>query len=331
MTEKPLVSIVCATYNHESYVAQAIESFLMQKTSFPVEIIIGEDCSTDKTRKICLAYQKKYLDKIKLLLPDKNIGAMRIHCLALLACTGKYIANCDGDDYWTDPSKLQKQVNYMEGHPECSLCFHAVEIVKGNKKTGKVIRAFDNFKVFTSKKMFGCGSDAPSSSLLFQKRFIENLPDWFNKAPVGDIPLRLILSQHGIVVYINEVMAVRRVGVPGSWSDRTHDYKSRRSWYPAMITMLDNFNQYSNFKYSNDVIKEQFQYEIKGLVFQDKIDVTSMRKLFSSNKYRDCIRNLSFKKRLKLYLIYFFPNIYKKIYSSRIGWAVKKFILYKKI
>ncbi|MBI5134906.1 glycosyltransferase [Candidatus Uhrbacteria bacterium] len=331
MSGKPLVSIVCATYNHELYIAQAIESFLMQKTAFEVEIIIGEDCSADKTKEICIFYKKKHLDKIKLLLQEKNIGAMQNHVSALRASEGKYIANCDGDDYWTDSYKLQKQVDYMERHPECSLCFHAVEIVKGKTKTGKIIRAASQDKIFPSNQLFGLGPEAPTSSLLFKKKSIENLPQWLLDAPVGDIPLKLTLAQHGTVAYINEVMSIRRVGVPSSFSDRMYDYRSRRLLYPQMIKMLDNFNQSTNFQFSNDILAERMHYELITLVFQDKTDIAAIRRLARSSKYYDCIRRLSIKKKMRFYLIYLFPSIYKRICSSRIGWAVKNSIFSKNI
>ena len=101
----PLVSICVITYNQEKYIAQAIDGVLMQQTDFPIELIIGEDCSPDNTRKICLDYKNKYPDKIKLLLPDKNKGSMRNFIDTMQAANGKYIALCEGDDYWTDWQK----------------------------------------------------------------------------------------------------------------------------------------------------------------------------------------------------------------------------------
>ena len=122
--DKPLVSIVTITYNHEPWISMAIEGVLMQKVSFPIEYIIAEDCSTDGTRKICEQYARKYPDIIKLLPSDKNYGAVKNEHRAFVAAKGKYIATCEGDDYWTDPLKLQKQVDFLEAHPEYSVTFH---------------------------------------------------------------------------------------------------------------------------------------------------------------------------------------------------------------
>jgi len=119
-----MVSVCMITYNHEKYIAQAIDGVLMQQTSFPFELIIGEDCSTDNTRKICEEYKAKYPDKIQLLLPDSNLGMKQNFISTLQACTSKYIAVCEGDDYWTDPCKLQKQVDFLEANEGYSVTFH---------------------------------------------------------------------------------------------------------------------------------------------------------------------------------------------------------------
>lgn len=125
--DKPLVSIVTITYNHEPWISKAIEGVLMQKVSFPIEYLIAEDCSTDGTRKICEQYVQKYPDIIKLLPSDKNYGAIKNEHRAFVAAKGKYIATCEGDDYWTDPLKLQKQVDFMEAHSEYSVTWTRYE------------------------------------------------------------------------------------------------------------------------------------------------------------------------------------------------------------
>jgi len=115
----PLVSVWMITYNHEKYIAQAIDSILTQKTNIDYEIVIGDDYSTDRTREIVLEYKSKHPEKIKLLLQKKNVGLMQNFIDTLKACTSKYIALLEGDDYWTDPKKLQKQIDYMSANPQC--------------------------------------------------------------------------------------------------------------------------------------------------------------------------------------------------------------------
>jgi len=122
--DKLLVSIVTITYNHESFIAKTIEGVLIQKLNFQIEFIIAEDCSTDNTRAICQKYEKQYPQLIKLIISDNNVGAVANERRAMLMAKGKYIAFCEGDDYWTDPFKLQKQVDFLESHHDYSVCFH---------------------------------------------------------------------------------------------------------------------------------------------------------------------------------------------------------------
>jgi glycosyltransferase involved in cell wall biosynthesis len=141
MTE-PLVSALMITYNHAPYIAQAIEGVLEQKTNFPIELVIGEDCSTDGTREIVFEYERKHPDIIRVITSDQNVGAHRNSYRTGKACRGKYIAYCDGDDYWHHPCKLQKQANYIETHPECGLVYSSYDVhyVKSNKRIKDFIK-----------------------------------------------------------------------------------------------------------------------------------------------------------------------------------------------
>lgn len=121
---EPLLSVVTITYNHVLYIRRCIEGVLMQKVDFPMEFIIADDCSTDGTRAICEEYIKQHPDLIRMVTSDSNVGVVSNEQRAFLAARGKYIATCEGDDYWTDPLKLQKQVDFLEAHPDYSVCFH---------------------------------------------------------------------------------------------------------------------------------------------------------------------------------------------------------------
>jgi len=126
----PTVSVLIVTYNHENYIRQCLEGIVMQKTTFPIEVIVGEDCSTDNTRSIVQEFEQRYPQVIKPVYHEKNVGGRRNayeYCYPLLK--GRYIAFCEGDDYWTDPYKLQKQVDFLEQHPKTAICFHRVNWV----------------------------------------------------------------------------------------------------------------------------------------------------------------------------------------------------------
>jgi len=287
-----LVSINCITYNHEEYIADAIESFLMQKTDFDFEIIIGEDCSLDGTRKIIEGYVIKYPSKIKLITSEKNVGAdendRRVHANS----NGKYIAVCEGDDYWTDPFKLQKQVTYMENNPNCTMCFHSAEIVRANKrKTGRIMRPYNKSTVCpTEDIIIGGGSFCPTQSLMYLKRLMDNPPEFLMKAPTGDYPLQMLVASSGYAYYIDEVMSSYRIGVKGSWTETTKTREKTLVHCEEVIAMLDDFNEYSKYKFSYAITKTKSQVNLYA-------------EQYPSNAY---IRLLSIKDRIReiIYSIY---------------------------
>ena len=136
---KPIVSIRCLAYNHKKYISRALDSFLSQRTSFPFEIIVHDDASTDGTTDIIREYEEKYPSIVKPIYEKENMYSKDWNCVekSIDACIkGKYVAICEGDDYWCDPLKLQKQVEFMERHSNCYLCTHNTKFhyVDGSKK-----------------------------------------------------------------------------------------------------------------------------------------------------------------------------------------------------
>ena len=215
------VSVCIIAYNHGAFIAQAIESVLMQETSFNVEIIIGEDCSKDNTRQICKAYQEKYPDKIHLQLPEQNVGMMRNVINVIQAAKGEYIALLEGDDYWTDKTKLEKQVNVLNKHPEVTLVFHKGDTLV--TQTNTLIPAPDYSKQFYSFEVFASqGCIMKTMSVMFR-----NLPKvheylgqpWVLKLDGADHLLYLLLTMNGEYAYcINECMGVYRKHPGGVWT-----------------------------------------------------------------------------------------------------------------
>lgn len=136
----PLVSVLMLAYNHESYIAEAIEGVLSQTSSYSFELIVSEDCSTDRTREIALDYQSRYPDLIRVLYSEKNIGMMKNFTRALKACRGKYLAYCEGDDKWIDPLKLQLQIDYLEANPDCGLVYSDYD--RKHETSGRIVRNY---------------------------------------------------------------------------------------------------------------------------------------------------------------------------------------------
>ena len=138
----PLVSVHMITYNHEPYIVNAIEGVIKQETNFPFEVLIGEDCSTDSTRRIVLNFQKKYPDIIRVITSDENVGAKKNTIRTFKACRGEYIATCEGDDNWHSPYKLQKQVDYLSSHRSCGLVYSSYDVfhVKSNRRITDIFK-----------------------------------------------------------------------------------------------------------------------------------------------------------------------------------------------
>ena len=141
---EPLVSVMMITYNHAPYITQAIEGVLQQKVSFPIELVIGEDCSTDGTREIVFEYKKKHPDIIRVITSDRNVGLKQNSFRTGKGCRGKYVAFCEGDDYWHHPDKLQKQVDYLENHAECGLVYSSYDI--NFVKSKNIIKDFIKYR-----------------------------------------------------------------------------------------------------------------------------------------------------------------------------------------
>jgi glycosyltransferase involved in cell wall biosynthesis len=205
--ERPLVSVHIITYNQKPYIARAIEGALQQQVRFATEIIVGDDGSTDGTREIVLRYQRKHPGLVRAITSDRNLGAHHNSRCVREACRGKYMALCDGDDYWTDPGKLQKQVDFLEAHPAYSLCCHGVEVVCAGVR--KIDRFVDfTFDTFTFEDAVR-GHFIPASSVVCRREPIAVMPPWFEECVCGDIPMELLLLDSGPGYYFRETMAVK--------------------------------------------------------------------------------------------------------------------------
>lgn len=212
------VSVFLLTYNQEGYISETIESILSQETNFTYQLVIGEDCSTDETRFICEEYANQFPEKIKLL-PSlgKNLGLIKNYLRTIKECDGKYIAICDGDDYWTDSYKLQKQVNFLIDNPSCKIVYtnYSHLFPDGSLKVC-VLEHQNKFKGFEDliKVNF-----IPSVTALFlNNQDNDNLPNWINKYPYGDWPTYLwTIKSNGFIGYINDDTAVYRMDIGTSF------------------------------------------------------------------------------------------------------------------
>ncbi|WAK00568.1 glycosyltransferase [Methylobacter sp. YRD-M1] len=223
----PIVSVHMITYNHGPYLAEAIEGVIAQKTDFPIELVIGEDCSTDNTREIALDYQRRYPHLIRVIYPDQNVGMHRNFRQVNDACRGEFIAYCEGDDYWVDPDKLREQAAVLTRLKNIDITFHSCYIKSEKQQTKALSHVHSSTdKLFTLSDVidgdihFVMGF-MPTTSIMVRRSLIMSIQDWFDAkiSPVGDHIVEVFGARNG-AYYINRPMSVYRREANGSWSER---------------------------------------------------------------------------------------------------------------
>lgn len=238
------VSVAMITYNHERFVAHAIESVLMQQTDFSVELVIGEDCSTDSTRAIVRDYAERYPDRIRALLPDQNLGMMLNFISVMKACEGQYVALLEGDDYWTDPSKLQKQVDFLDTHPDCAICFHNVTVVSEDGNQPPWLYCSPDQKAISTLEDVLRFNFLPTRAVVFRRGLFGEFPSWYQTMGIGDWPHNILNAAHGNIGYLDEVMAVYRKHGGGVYTSRSHDRR-----FDDIVRMYDAFSLHFEHRY----------------------------------------------------------------------------------
>ena len=217
---KPLVSICCITYNHEQFIAQALDGFIMQQTNFEFEIVISDDCSTDNTRAVIEKYKNKYPHKFKDISPKRNLGMAKNFLYTLSNCTGEFIALCEGDDYWTDSLKLQKQMDFLETHTDYTLCAHRCQEYHEHESQFK--RMFDDIFIVSSPIEITIHNFLQPYILATHTIVFRNCIDLKQISYKGfkDIFLFALLLDKGKGICLPEFMGVYRIHEGGIWSTK---------------------------------------------------------------------------------------------------------------
>ena len=283
----PFVSVSMLTYNHKKYVRQALDGILGQKTDFPVEILVHDDCSTDGTDRILAEYAEQYPDQVKPIYEEVNqYQNGNTDCNSRLNYTralGKYTAFCEGDDFWDDPEKLKIQVEYMEAHPECTLCFTAIYDVDETGKRMDVFRPYPGDRDCTIADVMRMTKVWSIVSFLYRTEYLQNLPDYYHNCPVGDVPLLLVMGSHGTLHYIDRPTASYRHQSAGSWSSRLRqgDRAAKlRKHFDTMQTLYREFDEETGGKYH-----EESERAIRKMDFEY---------LIGTDQYRELLKDLSF-------------------------------------
>ncbi len=274
--ERPLVSVFVITYKHEQFIGQCLQSIVDQQTNFRFEVIVGEDGSPDSTRQICEEYANKYPNIITLLPAEKNMGAIKNGIRTFKACTGKYIAMCEGDDYWCDNSKLQIQVDFLEANPDFSLCFSSVW-VKNAK--GEDLQ-YENYYRAPYSDVYGIEDFilsernlVPTPSVVFRNVLPDPYPQFFVESLVGDVPVQLFAGDKGKAKFMENKLAVYRDHVGGVTKSEANIELGEKD----LLKFFHAFNQYTNYRH-NKAFQQRFcnvaryhlvtgSAKLKGLMF----------------------------------------------------------------
>lgn len=301
------LTIVTTTYNQEKYIEKAIKSFLMQKTNFDFKILISDDCSTDNTKKILTRYEKKYPKLIEVIYNKKNLGAMDNFIETLNRVHTEYVALCDGDDYWTDPLKLQKQVDILDSNKDFSLCFHKVNIVFEDNSVKPSYYPININDTTTFEDLIK-DSYIPANSVVYRWKFIKEnsfKKEFPQNIVPGDYYVNLYHAFFGKIKYINEVMSVYVRNAGGMWwltsqSGKENEfylkygekylnfYKSVEKNFNVPEKTLLNHKNYicektAKIYLKNNQIDDFFRiYKDNAFLLKDKFNILSFEDLYNS-------------------------------------------------
>jgi len=311
----PKVSVALITYNHERFIAQAIDSVLMQDTAFDFELVIGEDCSTDRTREIVLSYQRKHPGIVRPLLPEKNLGMNRNFVQTMRACRGTYIALLDGDDYWTSATKLQQQVDFLDHHPGFMTCFHDVAVVSDAEIDAQKYahRGVTDQDVYRLKDLLQ-RNPMPTCSVMFRNGFSKDFPESYYGLKLGDWPLHIFNAQYGDAKYLEQELGTYRVHGGGVWSGQ-----NTTNQLQSFIAMFQCLSEFLERRYRNDLkaaLARQY-YHLSLAHYAAHETATARRSLVQSLRHVSPGNRQFVKTLWPLLLELYVPGVCRLVYHSK--------------
>lgn len=253
MESVPLVTVQCLVYNHEPFLRKCLDGFVMQETTFPFEVLVHDDASTDGSAAIIREYAERYPEIIKPIYETENQhskhdGSLRriVHGSAHPAA--KYIALCEGDDYWTDAHKLQKQISFLESHPDYTMsCSRSLLYSEKDKRMVGERYCYNSTRDIKPKDVVNrTGVFISTCTIVYRKTMRQDFVEYRQLAPVGDYPLQILCAMKGKIRYFNEPMAVYRVSNSHSWTGRQNWHRSSEQNLHRIRAMIDMFEKFSN-------------------------------------------------------------------------------------
>lgn len=318
MNNSCILSIRCFVYNHEPYLRQCLDGFVMQKTNFVFEAIVHDDASTDGSANIIREYAEKYPDIIKPIYETENQyskhdGSLRRIMDSALSPSSKYLAICEGDDYWTDPYKLQKQIDALEAHPECSICFAKVATVskEGNPMRGvypnRNIKNIFSLSDFMRWEFLEGSWVFHTSCFVYRREYLSSYGDAlktkFAHFPHGDLTIQLHCLEHGLGIFIPDFVSCYRIlsGGYNSYVDTHVDFAIKEN--EKKVLGLKDYDAATNYKYHKELRNAVLSIELNN----DKIGRRFWG--FFNKKYFPLYNNKSPKDFIIIFLDYYFPSV----------------------
>lgn len=286
--EKIIVSILCLAYNHEKYIKDALDSFINQNVNFKYEIIINDDCSTDSTAQIIKEYAERYPQIIKPIFQKENQYSKHRRMLIdilMPQANGKYFAICEGDDYWTDTSKLQKQFDFMEANTEYSMCVSNAFIVDSNKnKVGEINTVNDSSTLTCNDFILGGGEYVATNSIFSRMEYIEQLPTYFNDFSI-DYLWQIFLSSMGKTYCFKEPMVAYRINTGSSWTDKIiNDENKNININKKIVEKLKEIDECTNKKYDDAITKKITELQFNIFYLENDFEMMKQEPYLSYKK-----------------------------------------------
>ncbi|MCC5919851.1 MAG: glycosyltransferase [Cyclobacteriaceae bacterium] len=293
ISKEPILTVQILTYNHEKYIRDCLEGIVMQQTNFEFVVYIREDFSTDKTRKVLLEFQKNYPHLFKLYLCNENLYSQGKSSGMSKDINSKYVALCEGDDYWIDPFKIQKQVDFLEKNKKYIAHFFNAEKLYEDGKKIKYHSDLSTGKVPESKIFLMGGGIYPTASFMYRNVTI-NTPEFMQKTKSGDRVLSLLLLEKGDFYFHSDVSSVYRIHSGGIYSSTRNEKGKMSEFNIQNINLLVNYNVYTNRKFSQEITKA-LSKEAREVIINSRWFDKSVWSLYKFIKPKDALRIIKYK------------------------------------
>ncbi len=306
-----MVDVMMPVYNHERYIAQAIESIATQKTNFRFRLFVADDCSKDNSRSIITKYAGLYPDIVKPVFHEKNLGASANGKYLNSLAKSKYVAICEGDDYWIDPYKLQKQVDFLEANPDYTICFTDVEILNERGVfADEYFQRKDGDTYTIEDFILSVQNIIPTPTIVFRNLLPNPMPDFYLDTIGADRLIQICIAHHGKAKHLKEKTAMYRDHSQGLTKSKELEERGLK----AKMSLYKNLNKYFDYKYDAIFRKRLFDFSKTNLIFEsrNKNGLAKLRHYWGAmSDYLKYSEKINWKEVAYYHMVLFFPSLLK--------------------